>query len=317
MITIAIPTYKRPKYLDEAIKSAINQYGFTNKYKIIVVNNDPDTDMREYEEKYEDYNIDFYTNEMNLGMIGNIRRCIELTTTKYIAFLHDDDLLCPDYLMTIEKYLNNTNCDCIIPSRYLLFDKPYHCKNQFKKRIKELIVSLYLPRYFNKKNFYTVNIEDNIYSWQNCYCAPTCGVVFKKELLYDEELWDISGTLAWDFLLFLRFNKKHKVGKIDDVLSYYRVSSGVSNKESTKIDFYNSYDLLKKEYQNHHFVKKYSQEIDYLNSKLLLNKDTRIIKYNKIKYLLFSIKRIFYYSYNHLDVEKMPNLFSRKGGYKV
>lgn len=38
-ITIAIPTYKRPELLKEALDSAINQIGYT-EYEIIVVDND-------------------------------------------------------------------------------------------------------------------------------------------------------------------------------------------------------------------------------------------------------------------------------------
>jgi cellulose synthase/poly-beta-1,6-N-acetylglucosamine synthase-like glycosyltransferase len=43
LITIAIPTYKRPDLLEEAINSALNQIDFID-YEVIVVDNDPDSD---------------------------------------------------------------------------------------------------------------------------------------------------------------------------------------------------------------------------------------------------------------------------------
>ena len=189
LITIAIPTYKRPKYLLKALESAVKQEKSDVIYDIIVVNNDPESDMSSLKQYFKNspVNISFYTNEKNLGMVGNVNRCVELATGEYISFLHDDDLLMPDYMKTISKIVNaNPKVACIIPQRYLLFDSDEKISQSLlrleKKRVKKAnLKRLFLSRYFRFHETTEINIVDNVLACQNCYCAPTCGTLFLKE----------------------------------------------------------------------------------------------------------------------------------------
>lgn len=313
-LTIAIPTYQRPDYLEQAIDSAIYQLKYRQPYKIIVVNNDPKADMSYLINKYKKYNrIKFFINEKNLGMLGNVNRCVELADTKYIAFLHDDDLLMPNYIAEVEKYMSE-DVKCLIPQRYIMFEGDIRGDLEKKRILKQLLVNINPKRWLNRKKLYPIFPEDNVYSWQNCYCAPSCGVIFDRNILEKSGLFFPEGTYSWDFISFYNLNKKTNIYILPRPLSVYRMTSGLSMKSETKKDFFIAYEELKKQYSDNLFVKKFFNEISYLNYLILdkkaeemvdLKKYTIIKKYDsKIKYSYFMIKRLMYLSTHHLDVER-------------
>lgn len=103
-LCIAIPTFRRTKELFEAVSSALNQN--TNiLYQIIVVDNDADGNSKVYEimkkicEQHN--NVLYYRNKKNLGMFGNLNRCIQLANSEWITILHDDDMLKENYISNI------------------------------------------------------------------------------------------------------------------------------------------------------------------------------------------------------------------------
>lgn len=110
-ISIVMPVYKRTAYICEAIDSAINQK--TRRiYNIIIVDNTAENDSIFYLVKsYPEDKIVYYKNEQNIGMFGNWNRCIELADTPWIAMLHDDDKLKPNYIETIMNAID-TLPDC-------------------------------------------------------------------------------------------------------------------------------------------------------------------------------------------------------------
>jgi glycosyltransferase involved in cell wall biosynthesis len=116
-ITIAIPTYKRAKYLKEAIDSAINQTGYSN-YDIIVVDNNPNRNdetekiMSLYKQNRR---ISYYKNAENIQMAGNWNRLYTLAKGKYVTMLHDDDLLYPNYLSSIIPIIERAEYDVYSP----------------------------------------------------------------------------------------------------------------------------------------------------------------------------------------------------------
>ena len=99
-VTFAIPAYMRPDTIQDAIKSVVaqkSQYSF-----IIMIVDDSGSDdivTRKVLELLNKYpNIILYKNEKNLGQAANWNRCIELAKTKWVVLLHDDDMVCEEYL---------------------------------------------------------------------------------------------------------------------------------------------------------------------------------------------------------------------------
>lgn len=320
ILTIAIPTYKRPQYLRQAIDSAVNQQNVSISYNIIVVNNDPDTDMSEMEKSYEDSDVDvcFYTNEKNLGMLGNVNRCVELASGKWIAFLHDDDLLLPNYVHEISKFLGDEDTACFIPRRYLLFDEAVRESLEKKQKIKHAILGLFPGRYMNKRETYPVYVDDNVFAWQNCYGAPSCGALFNKEKIQSCGLFFPEGTYSWDFFSFLKLNYQFDVKILNPILSVYRMSTGASLRPEVQLDFFKSFEALKEQMTNVNaecarFIRKYNREISFLNTGVLGEKAKMLAKEKKLelvekrpstaRYVRLMYRRLKYFSVRHLDVE--------------
>ncbi len=125
-IAVMIPTFKRSRFLKQAVDSVLRQKG-DFKYTIFVIDNcdeiDKDTDdlMREYCEKNDC--IKYYRNQKNLGMFGNWNRCIELAPTAWFCILNDDDMLKESFLEKIIPVTQHTSCGLFGTYRELLDER--------------------------------------------------------------------------------------------------------------------------------------------------------------------------------------------------
>ncbi len=94
-VTIAIPTYRRQRYIGEAIEAALAQT--YRPFEVIVVDDaSPEEDfaaLRAWEGR-----VRIVRNERNLGMAANYNRCIELAAGDLLLITHSDDALDPTYL---------------------------------------------------------------------------------------------------------------------------------------------------------------------------------------------------------------------------
>ena len=98
IVSIGIPVYNSEKYLEETLKSLLNQ-GFQD-FEIIISDN-ASTDStpaicREYEQK--DSRVHYYRSETNYGPGWNYNHVFDLCHGKYFKWHAYDDLLRPDFL---------------------------------------------------------------------------------------------------------------------------------------------------------------------------------------------------------------------------
>src|SRR6478736_6105752 len=94
-VTVCLPTYNAGTYLDESLRSAVEQ---THRdIEVLVVDNCSTDGTQEMVTAWEsqDARIRYVRNSSNLGMVRNFNRCLELADGEYIKFLCADDLLAP------------------------------------------------------------------------------------------------------------------------------------------------------------------------------------------------------------------------------
>lgn len=108
LVSIMIPTYKRPALLFDSVRSALSQTTSVS-FEVVVVDNDADsaseTEVNKVIASFKASNLRLYRNQANIGMFGNWNRCIELARGSWLTILNDDDLLDKNFLLNIEKIL--------------------------------------------------------------------------------------------------------------------------------------------------------------------------------------------------------------------
>ena len=105
MITVILPTYKRPKLLEQALQSALWQEGFDD-YQILIADNEGvditcETETSQLVAKYQDERIIYYRH--NTQAFYKMDTAVNLARSEWICFLHDDDLLVKNHLAVMSK----------------------------------------------------------------------------------------------------------------------------------------------------------------------------------------------------------------------
>lgn len=106
LLTVAIPTYKRPETLEKIIKQLQKE---KNQNFTLLISDDSMDDNTEFiVKKYLKSmpNLVYFKNKKNLGFSGNVIQLYELTKTRYVWFLCDDDSVLPNAIDNIIKALN-------------------------------------------------------------------------------------------------------------------------------------------------------------------------------------------------------------------
>lgn len=108
MFTFCVPTYLRASRLDQTLQSIYNQKTDI-KYNVIISDNNStrgDETENLIDERYSSkQNLSYYKNSQNIRAYGNWNRLVLLCKTKYLILIHDDDILCDNYLEEVVKIL--------------------------------------------------------------------------------------------------------------------------------------------------------------------------------------------------------------------
>lgn len=200
-VSVIIPTFGRPKYLERAIMSVLNQ---TNvHFEIIVVDdNNPNSENRNLTEK----TISKFMNEKNLKYVKHSKNMngaaarntgIMEAEGRYISFLDDDDIYLPDRLKRCMDYLDNNS----------LYDAVYTgCIALNCKRVKTVFS-------YKEKG----NLSKELLAL-NDYFGSGSNIFVRKEIATCLHGFDEKFLRHQDFEFMVRFFKFYKTGHIDDIL---------------------------------------------------------------------------------------------------
>ncbi len=109
MVTIVLPTYKRHELLKRAIESVLNQVDFDD-YQIIIADNegvdlDVETETAKVVSCYQDDRVLYYRHKKTIDF--KMDYAARLARSKWICFLHDDDILAPNHLYIMSHMVQN------------------------------------------------------------------------------------------------------------------------------------------------------------------------------------------------------------------
>ncbi len=287
-LSIVIPTYRRAVFLEDSIKSVVSQRDKNKiKYEIVIINNDPTDDMKYLIEKYGDENISVYSNEENYGQVGNINQGIKLAKGKYVALLHDDDMLLDNYFSVIHKYISDDSkihFDCVITSNYQMH-KVYRFDIKHK-----LLRMMFFYRLFYRKTETSVYPKDNVMALRNVYSVPTCGMLLRKSSIEKFGYFRDERGSAWDYYNLRQFNKQYNVLIEHEYVAIRRMYTGMSNIDKIQEEF-------KKEKLSMIEENSSSKYVSFFGKGFVLRKPCWIF------FVAYVISTVYYYS-NNLDVDK-------------
>jgi glycosyltransferase involved in cell wall biosynthesis len=185
MVTLIITTYNYAQYVERAIRSALDQSLSSDQYEIIVVN-DCSTDgtksvLENFEKDARIFNL-----EENLGLSGARNFGIKKAKGQFVAFLDADDYLHKETLRLQKLFLEENNTlDAVSVDYYLVDDRGKHIEH--------------------------VNAAEK---------PIACGVMFRKDFLYNIGLYDEQFRAREEEDLRIRWTDKYNVYNI--ILPMYR-----------------------------------------------------------------------------------------------
>jgi len=305
-ISIIITLYKREDYVHEAIGSAIAQINIDFSYEIIVLCDAPDIKLSSFDIYNDTKNLLVYRNCENIGLYNSTNLSARIARGRYIAFLHDDDILYPEYLFEIGRFLScgKPQAKCVLVNRDVMgcSGSQSVLRNVIKRLLPIIFFPFFAVRLALRRSFKVITLREGLtYVLSNVYKAPSCGTLFDRKAFIDsggfnQDFWPVS-----DYYFFLKFNKNYPVYMLRKKLACYRWFDNLSQNKSVQhtgfeylrmfflspqpIGFVNNYySFFLKEILYAKFImidKKYRNEI--------IEKYPELWKANRIKWFVFKL----------------------------
>lgn len=243
-ISVIIPTYGEPKYLEKAIESVIAQT-FRDWKLIVVDDNNPNTVYRDKTKdilnKYKNYpNIEYIQHEKNKNGAAARNTGLQYIDSKYVAFLDSDDEYLPTRLEECYQILE-TNSDFKYAGVYT------GC--EFRRNGKKY------SRYINVESG---NFILNVLACNFMFCTGS-NIFMKTEVVRKLNGFDESFVRHQDYEFLVRYFEKYELIGIKKVLV-------IKNNDNLNAPNVEKAIAIKRQYIN-----KYKGIIDKLDKNYIYN----------------------------------------------
>jgi glycosyltransferase involved in cell wall biosynthesis len=204
LISIIMPAYNASKYIEESIRSVLDQ-SYPN-WELLITNDASTDNTLEIIRKFKDDRIRLISLETNKGRSGARNTSLQEARGAYVSFLDSDDLYEKDALKNLLDFLeNNKNCDAVV-GKWERFDTFGNLSkaSQHKSKKNDII---------DKHNFLFGN--------------PThpSTVLVKMDSIPSGHLFNENAKAGedWEYFAILGVNG-FKFAIYDGVVSYYRMT---------------------------------------------------------------------------------------------
>ena len=193
-ISVIVCAYNHGKWLERCIRSLNHQQHMAaNEFEIIVVN-DASTDMTKdvLDNLNSISNLRVINNDTNVGLPQSLNKAIRSALGRYIVRVDSDDYVTRLFLYLTKEFLDMNRDYQAVAVDYVLVDE--------------------LERLIKRVNCFDEEIA--------------CGVMFRKECLFDIGLYDESFSMREGHELKKRFLEKFKIARLEFPLYKYRKYDG-------------------------------------------------------------------------------------------
>jgi glycosyltransferase involved in cell wall biosynthesis len=124
LLSFAIPTYNRAKYLDQLLGVLLKQLDGESRVEVIVSDNASTDNTSAVVEMYRQQGLPmrYLRNETNRGPDFNILQCYEQAAGKYVWIFGDDDIIAPGTVQRILLALSSQQYDLVCIRAYSFKD---------------------------------------------------------------------------------------------------------------------------------------------------------------------------------------------------
>lgn len=187
LVSVIVAVYNEERFIGRCLRSLLHQTIPHDNYEIIVVN-DGSTDRTPYALELFHDAIRTITNEKNLGLPASINRGLRAAQAPYVVRVDSDDYVNANFLNFLHFYLEQNAYADAVACDYLLVDD-----------------------------------AEEVLERANCLDKPiACGIMFRKEQLFDVGLYDEDFRCHEDQDLRIRFEKKYAISRLELPLYRYR-----------------------------------------------------------------------------------------------
>lgn len=230
-LTFVICAYKESKYLEECIRSLVNQTVNTN---IIAVTSTPNQYIADICNKYH---IPLYTNDGEKGIAEDWNFGYSMVKTKLATIAHQDDVYKPEYAETLINGINASKKTLIAFSDYGELRDGAIVEENHLLSVKRILLSPLRIKGFQDSKF----VRRRVLSMGNPICCPA--VTYVKQNLPDKifeshfmsnvdwQTWEVISKMKGAFVY------------VPEVLMYHRIhensttSEIIAENDRTKEDY--------------------------------------------------------------------------------
>ena len=170
-LSLIICAYKESPYLEDCIKSLINQ---KMKCNVAISTSTPNELVKSLSKKYD---IPLYINKKSNGYYDDFLFAFNKSETDYVTLCHQDDIYMENFSLEVLKKIKQANDNLIIFSNYYDYKNETIIKKSKLLFVKRILNFLLGFKIFQNSKF----IRRRILSLGNPICSPT--VTFNKKLI--------------------------------------------------------------------------------------------------------------------------------------
>lgn len=213
-VSVIVAVYNQEKYVGRCLRSLLHQTMPHVDFEIIVVD-DGSQDRTAYALELfcdpSDSVIKLFTNPFNCGLPASVNRALRAARAPYVVRVDSDDFVNTNFLKFLHYYLESNKYADAVACDYLLMDD-----------------------------------EERELGRCNCIDDPiACGIMFRKEQLFDIGLYDESFKYHEDRDLRFRFEQKYKIHRLELPLYRYRRHESNMTDNSKEMDRYSKMLIAK------------------------------------------------------------------------
>ncbi|HMH22016.1 MAG TPA: glycosyltransferase family 2 protein [Puia sp.] len=198
-ISIITPSYNQGQYLEQTIRSVLDQQYPNLEY--IIIDGGSKDDSVDIIRKYSP-SLSFWVSERDSGQSEALEKGFSKATGELAAWINSDDYYEKDCLFTVARAYRETG--------FSFFCGTCQMIDTQGKPIRQL----------HTKN---ISYRSLIRYWKPHFCPPQPSIFFRREILEQLGGFDRSLNYAMDFALWLEASRTYRFYQTTENMSYYRV----------------------------------------------------------------------------------------------